>query len=52
MHEHIKEFLKKTGTSHHEDHALSEHDGMSHREMHEIEGEHFHEKKHHRHEEL
>jgi hypothetical protein len=47
MHEKAKSFLEKTGTSHH-DGPLSEHHGMSHEDMHKIEDEHFHGKKHHR----
>lgn len=46
MHEKVKDFLHKTGTSHTPGH-MGEETGHTHAHMHEIEGKHFEGKKHH-----
>ena len=48
MHEKAKADLNKMGTSHHTESMTHEHSGLSHKEMHEIEGKHLSGKKHHR----
>ena len=47
MHEKIKDFLHKTGTTHAPEHALSEVDGQHHTDLHTIESKHMEGKKHH-----
>ena len=47
MHEKAKETLGKIGTSHAPGNPMHEHSGLSHKEMHEIEGKHLEGKKHH-----
>ena len=46
MHERAKDILSKTGTSHAPESSMQEHSGMSHKELHEIEGKHLSGKKH------
>ena len=48
MHEKAKSHLDKMGTSHHSESPMHEHSGLSHKELHEIEGKHLGGKKHHR----
>ena len=48
MHEKYKADLNKMGTSHHTESLTHEDSGLSHKEMHEIEGKHLSGKKHHR----
>ena len=48
MHDKYKADLNKMGTSHHTESKMNEHAGIHHRELHAIEGEHSHGKKHHR----
>lgn len=46
MHERAKDVLSKTGTSHAPENPMHEHAGISHKELHEIEGKHMAGKKH------
>ena len=52
MHEKVKDFLHKTGTTRAPNTIRDEHSGMHHKEMHEHEKIHFEGKKHHRETEL
>jgi hypothetical protein len=52
MHEKYKADLNKMGTSHHTESPTHEHSGISHKELHAIEGEHLMGKKHRHTEEI